>query len=119
LEKDAQGISYVDYLQEVVVARPMADPRFEIIRSNADDYKRNMQIDLLARSIAKLEKRLENLTQVSARDAVSRLITLKNEQLEKIIAGEDVDLSNSNDEIALEALDMHPQSNKNETWGDL
>lgn len=119
LEKDRQGISYVDCLQEVVVERPEADPRFQIIRANADDYKRNMQIDLLARSIAKLEKRLENLTQVAARDAVSRLITLKNEQLEKIISGEDVDLSNSNDEIALEALDMNPQSNKNDAWGNL
>ncbi|AGG33017.1 Type IV secretion system protein [beta proteobacterium CB] len=118
LDKDSHGVSYVDYLQKVVAERPVADPRFEIIRANSEDYKRNLQIDLLAQSIAKLENRLEGLTQQKAKDRISEQITKKTEQLEKLLAGEEVEIT-ADDELTvdLETGEILKSKEKQSEWG--
>lgn len=116
LDKDAQGISYVDYLQKTVAECPPADPRFEIIRASGD-YKRNLQIDLLAQSIAKLENRLEGLTQKSAKEKVAGLIANKSAQLEKLLAGEDVEITDDELLIDLETGEVTKSEEQQPEWG--
>ena len=118
LNKDAQGASYVDYLQKKVAECPEADPRFEIIRANSGDYKRNLQIDLLAQSIAKLENRLEGLTQTSAKEKVAQQIANKTAQLEKLLAGEEVEIT-ADDELTvdLETGEILKTDEKQPEWG--
>jgi len=117
LDKDAKGVSYADYLQTVVAERPKADPRFSIIRANPKDLKRTLAADLLAQSIAKLENRLEGLTQKSAKQKVAEQIANKTAQLEKLLAGEDVEITEDELVIDLETGENFKGDEKQPEWG--
>jgi len=117
LERNNEGVSYVDYLQKTVAECPAPDPRFEIIRANSEDYKRNLQIDLLAQSIAKLENRLEGLTQKSAKEKVAQQISNKTALLEKLLAGEEVEITQDELMVDLETGEIFKGDEKHPEWG--